>query len=279
MKICLRKISFDVADDQYVEAWKFINSGKWEPRTFDILDNFIRSDGIVLDLGAWVGAVSLYAAHLAAKIYALEPDPVVFPYLVKNVLQNPDQGSKIKCCRMAISSNSGKFTLYARDQYGVSSSSLLPRIRDGLSSVQVEGLTLRKFIESEKIKEISFIKMDIEGGEFDLIPSMAEELQNMNFPTLFVSFHYNYLREHQYLITIKMKLISRLFMKLENWTGIDMFRKSNRKIVMKCLQSLKDYKFIYTESGQSVNQSWLLSHPQFIKDNNLVFTNKQWLRN
>jgi FkbM family methyltransferase len=278
MKIQLRNRTFVVEEGQYDEVWKYINSGKWESQTCKILDYFVGREDIVIDLGAWIGAVSLYAEQLASKVYAVEPDPVVFPFLEKNVLQNPELKSKIRCCKLAISKQNGLFTLYARKQYGVSSSSSLPRIRDGLSTEQVRGITLREFIDSEKIKKIDFIKMDIEGGEFDLLPSIIDELKNLNFPSLYISFHYNYLTEHQYLQKVKFKLLSRLLMKLESWARIELFRKTKERIILNSLQSLKDYEFVYTETGQEISPAWFQSNPSLIKNYNLVFTNKKWIQ-
>lgn len=277
MKIQIRDTEFFATDGQYDEVWKYINTGKWEPRTFEILDHFVGNGDIVLDLGAWIGAVSLYTAHLSSGVYAVEPDPVVFPYLEKNILENPGLNLKIKCSKLAISGKTEKLTLYARTQYGVSSSSLLPRIHDKLSTVQVQGMSLKEFIKSEKIKKIDFIKMDIEGGEFDLLPSITADLKKMDFPTLFISFHYHYLTEHQYFLKVKCKFLSKLMMKLESLTGIELFRKANRAIVLKTLQSLDDYAFIYTESGHEINHALVQSDPLQVIKHNLVFTDKKWL--
>jgi FkbM family methyltransferase len=279
MRIQVRNNAFEVTENLYDQLWKDINSGKWEPQTFNILRYFAGSQDVVLDLGAWIGAVSLYAATLGSEVYALEPDPAAFPELEKNVRQNPDLISKIKCRKLAISGTKGKLTLYARNQYGVSSSSLLPRIRDGLSSEQVDAITLREFINAEKIKKIDFIKMDIEGGEFDLLPAISDDLKKLNFPTLFISFHYNYLTEHQYYLKVKCMSISKALMKLEKWTGIELFGKTNRMIVLNALQALKDYKFFYTESGQELSHNMIMSNPSLIKKHNLVFTNKEWIAN
>lgn len=277
MRIQLRDKVFDVAEGQYDQLWQDIKTGKWEPQTFEILDYFVGSGDIVLDLGAWIGPVSLYAAQLCSEVYAIEPDPVAFAELEKNVQQNPELSSKINCCKLAISGTKGKLILYAREKYGVSSSSLLPRIRDEKSDVQVEGMTLKAFIEKENIEKIDFIKIDIEGGEFGLLPTITEELKKMNFPTLFISFHHNYLTEHQYYLKIKCRLVSKMLMKLEKWTGIELFGKTNSVIVQKALHCLKDYKFIYTESGQELSHTLIQQDPSPVEKHSLVFTNKSWV--
>src|ERR1700690_749952 len=160
MKIQIKKISFQINAGQNKISWDFINTGKWEQETFDILDHFISKNDIVIDLGAWAGPISLYAAHLAKKVYAIEADSVIFSELENNVKANPDLTSKIKCCAIALADKNEEFILYARKHYGYASSSLLPRIRDELASQKVRGVTLLKFMEDEKLDHIDFIKMD-----------------------------------------------------------------------------------------------------------------------
>ena len=68
MKITLKDKTFEVVESQYDQLWWDINSGKWEPRTFEILNYFVGTGDIVLDLGAWIGPVSLYAAQLCSEV-------------------------------------------------------------------------------------------------------------------------------------------------------------------------------------------------------------------
>ncbi|HTF04897.1 MAG TPA: FkbM family methyltransferase [Bacteroidia bacterium] len=276
MDIHLRNISYKVDAQEHEAAWNHIGAGKWESKTFDILDQFISKDDVVLDIGAWAGPISLYAAHIASRVYAIEPDPAIFSQLEKNVSLNPELASKITCRKVAITNQNEFLPLYARSKYGESSSSLLARIRDDLFTERVQGMTIRKFIDSEKTEQIDFIKIDIEGGEFSLLPGLADDLQKMNFPTIYISFHYSFLSEHQYLLKVRSKMISRIGMKIEKYFQLDFFRKSNRRAILDTLRPLKAYKYVYTDSGQEISFSSLLSDPLLIKKHNLVFTNKKW---
>ena len=48
----------------------------WEKETFDVLDKYIGKDSVVLDVGAWMGIISLYASKLGGNAFAFEPDDV-----------------------------------------------------------------------------------------------------------------------------------------------------------------------------------------------------------
>lgn len=277
MKIQIRNKVYEVSKDPYKDYWEEIITGKWEPFTFTVLDYFVSPGDTVMDIGAWIGPVTLYAAHSASRILAVEPDPVAFAHLQNNLHLNPELESKITSFNVALSDKYEKFTLYARKEYGVSSTSLLPRIRDKLFTKEIQGVTLRKFIENEKIERIDFVKMDIEGSEFLLLPVIADDLRTFNYPTLYISFHLNYLTENQYFLHIKWALLSRILMKLENYTGIRLFEKKIRNIILYSLLSLKDYEFFYSDSGEKLSYSFLLSNPFFIRKHNLVISNKEWI--
>ena len=48
------------------DFYKHVPEGldKWEPDTFHVLDLFKNDDGILIDIGAWIGPISLYSSSL-----------------------------------------------------------------------------------------------------------------------------------------------------------------------------------------------------------------------
>ena len=52
----------------------------------------------------------------------------------------------------------------------------------------VPAITLQQLIFEHSINDCNFIKIDIEGGEFNALPSMVDFLKN-NKPTLYLSLH------------------------------------------------------------------------------------------
>lgn len=197
--------------------------------------------------------------------------------LQNNVKLNPDL--KIECRNIAISDKNEDLVLYARSKYGESSSGIMPRIRDNLNQYKAQGMTLENFIKSERVNKVDFIKMDIEGGEFIVLPAMAETLQKLNFPTLYISFHYDNLREHQYYLNLNLKFLSLVLMKLETWFKFDLFKKKNKILILNSIEKLNQYEFIYSDNGTEIIFKELITNPLIIKNHNLVFTNKRWTKN
>ena len=54
--------------------WPRLQEATWEPYTFELLDRLLlhREDAVFVDVGAFVGPLSLYAASLNATVYAAE---------------------------------------------------------------------------------------------------------------------------------------------------------------------------------------------------------------
>ena len=168
---------------EYSYFWR---QRSWEMETYNIFDRFLDSNYSYIDIGAWIGPTVLYGAQIAKKTYAIEPDPFAYKELEKNVSLNPTLKEKIVLCEKCISVNSGKVNFGSRSKGGDSGSSLL--ISDSKTKWTVDGISFEEFIELNKINDCNFIKMDIEGGEEIILPTMKNYLMREK-PTLYLSIH------------------------------------------------------------------------------------------
>lgn len=276
MQIQLKNHTFQVDPGQNKHYWSYINSIDWEPHTFAIFDQFVNADAVVLDIGSWSGVLTLYAAKIAKEVHALDPDPVCFSELNRNVALNPAVAEKIKTYQTAISNTKETVRLSARDQYGASSSSILERKRDTENSLELHTISLEEFLEKEQIQTVDFIKMDVEGAEFRILPSIGKALAKVNHPTLYVSFHYSFLNENLYHKYIPSRFLNKVCMRLENTFGFSIFKKKIRKEIANLFDDLSAYTYIYKSDGTRVSFDDLQRNPALIKDTDLVFTNKEW---
>ncbi|WP_299438764.1 FkbM family methyltransferase [uncultured Aquimarina sp.] len=276
MNITLRNYSFEIDPGQNKLMWEHINKENWEVHSFDIFDFFVPKNGVVLDIGAWSGVLSLYTTRKAKKVYALDPDPVCFKELQKNIALNPTMKNKISAHPIAISGVKEIATLSARLSYGGSSSSIMNRKRDTENSLQLTTVPLLNFIEQERITQIDFIKMDVEGAEFSILPTIGSALKKINYPTLYVSFHYGFLNEHIYHQYVSSRFLTKVFLKIEKITGLSFFKKKIENNIKKIYNDLFVYKYIYTTKGKLVSKNILKQQLRFIKQNDLIFTNTAW---
>lgn len=278
MQIKLQDYTFRIDPGQNKDYWSHINAVDWEPHTFAIFDYFIDHHSVVLDVGAWSGVLTLYAANIAKAVHALDPDPVCYKELQTNINLNPDLSDKISTYPIAISNKEEVISLSARFQYGASSTSILQRNRDTERSREVTTVDLFSFINQEKINSIEFIKMDVEGAEFKILPTIGKALKKLDYPTLYVSFHYDFLNEHLYHQYISSKLLNKLLLKLEKTFKFSILKYKIRKEIKGLYNGLSAYQYIYNTKGDLITKAYLQQHPEYIKNHDLVFTNKKWIK-
>ncbi len=128
----------------------------------------------IVDVGAHVGLFTLYVRTLnkIIPIYALEPENANFELLQQNIKKN--RLSKIKTFKVALGGRSEQGKLFiSADSHNhrleSAPGSGLQKTSEEHGAIQIiQVYSLRDFLNQEKIKTISLLKMDIEGGEYDV---------------------------------------------------------------------------------------------------------------
>jgi FkbM family methyltransferase len=151
-----------------------------------ILDDYLLhnvykyiSDGIFLDVGANAGYYSLVFARQGMKCFAFEPIKHIYNKLVKNVeLNNLD----ITCLDVAVQDDPDKefiniYSIECVDGDNLTNDGLSSLVNIGLyrtGTHLVKATTLDKFCEN---KNISFIKIDAEGFDYNIIVGGLETIK------------------------------------------------------------------------------------------------------
>ncbi|MGY6570687.1 MAG: FkbM family methyltransferase [Salinarimonas sp.] len=137
----------------------------FDPLEREILQARIREGFVFVDIGANIGAYSLFVAMQAgtsARILAVEPQPDIFDRLVFNIRQNP--GAPIKAVDCAIADKLGEVTLFLDPRNsGESSVKIVGSGQAG--AIKVSATTLQALIEAEGYGHIDALKLDVEGAE------------------------------------------------------------------------------------------------------------------
>lgn len=202
------QVSFNVTGS--LEVWKSVEDNSWEASTFAVLDHYIKPSHTVVDMGAWIGPITLYSASLARHCFSFEPDPVAYQEFSENIKLNTSLVSKITAFNKAITTDGKPVKLYSRFSHGDSGSSLLKRVKSKNDYVEAESLTFKSFVETPHVPKIDFIKMDVEGSEFFLLPTMLDYLKE-NKPTLLISFHHAALCEFFQLRYLPFGVLRRVY--------------------------------------------------------------------
>jgi len=160
--------------------------GIYEPETTQLLEANLRPGDVVIDVGANIGWFTLLAARCVGdqgKVYAFEPDPSNFEILSKNVALNgyknvvPEQ--------KAVSSSAGWVDLFL-DEANLGGHSTIPN-ENSKKLVRVESIRLDDYPPIIG-REINLIKMDVEGGEGNVLrgmPNLVGRNQRLSIITEF----------------------------------------------------------------------------------------------
>jgi FkbM family methyltransferase len=158
----------------------------FDPRELEILSGRLREGFTFIDIGANVGAYSLFVAARAgpsARVLAVEPQPGIFDRLVDNIRLN--SFANIKAIACAIADKTGELTLFI-DANNSGESSVKIVAAGGAEPVRVPGRTLLDLVLDEGFSRIDAVKLDVEGAE-DIVlgPYLAEAPEGL-LPSLLI---------------------------------------------------------------------------------------------
>ncbi len=164
-------------------------------RAFPVL---IRG-GDVLDIGANIGYTAAVLARAIApdeKVYAFEPEPFNFRLLQQTALQREFSG-KIVPLQFAVGAENGTINLWINDRHHADHRVVTEQFgstHPGSKQVSVSLVRIDSFLES-KPRNVSFIKIDVQGYELAVCQGMQETLCQNPDITIVLEFMPSAMRE------------------------------------------------------------------------------------
>jgi FkbM family methyltransferase len=178
--------SFVVVDDK-ATFWDRFAQGRWEPETLAVIAKTVGAGITLVDIGAWVGPITLAAAALGARVLAFEPDPRAFELLDANIAANPELASRIAIWQRAVAPRAGRLRFGSPRKPGDSMGSVL--LSASAAAIwEAEAVTPQDVAKLVDGRERIVLKIDIEGGEYGLLPAIAPLLTRATRAAL-VAFH------------------------------------------------------------------------------------------
>ncbi len=156
----------------------YINNGLFESHLIEWCKQYLKEDKVFLDIGAHTGTYSLSLSRYCKKVYAFEPQKMTYYALCGSVaLSNINN---IDCLNYGLGSieQVGKVDLNIISNDG--GGSTIKETDSVLRKESIEIITL----DSLNIKDICFIKMDIEGNELDALTGSVKTILNSGNPTI-----------------------------------------------------------------------------------------------
>ena len=153
---------------------RFINyfPSDYESENFLFLEKQIAADDVVLDIGAHIGLFSVIAAQIVGdkgKVFAFEPAPSTARLLKKTIHINHLE-NVVQPFAEAMSKEVGAITFFVSDNKADNSNSLVSYKSDRqLNGIEVKVNTIDHFVDSQHLSKVTFIKIDVEGAEYDTL--------------------------------------------------------------------------------------------------------------
>lgn len=156
--------------------------GTYEHHTQELFRRHIKPGAIVFDIGANVGFFTLLASRLAGetgRVFAFEPLPRNLELLREHVRLNHATNVTVMPLAVSTGTGSARFFLGENPSQGTLAQS---------GEIEVNTDSLDRLVGGGSVSPPDFVKMDIEGGEDDVLTGSTEVLRSAR-PTLLLSTH------------------------------------------------------------------------------------------
>jgi FkbM family methyltransferase len=157
--------------------------GSYSRALLRLLDRLLRPGDTLVDAGANIGEITLYAAKRVGptgKVLAFEPMSAIADVLERNAaLNHLDQ---VQVRRVGLSDNAGTMSIYSSTEH------FRARPHDGLGTLhpggtrtrlveEVEVKTLDQEVTEHGVRRIDVLKVDVEGSELPLLRGAVKCLE------------------------------------------------------------------------------------------------------
>ena len=160
-------------------------NGLFESSIMEWCRQFCSTEGVFLDIGAHTGTYSISMADCCKTVYAFEPQRMTYYALCGSVALS--NSTNINCIQTALGAPEqvGKATLNIRSHDGGGSSVCQLNPSDIICKEEIVIRTFDSFFEeTELVDPISFIKMDVEYNELNVLRGAVNTLKKHNYPKI-----------------------------------------------------------------------------------------------
>ncbi|MBN2588959.1 MAG: FkbM family methyltransferase [Sedimentisphaerales bacterium] len=170
--------SFELVEHDNLICRSLENYGEWAQNELEVISHFIQKNDHVLDVGAFIGTHTAVFSSLVGsegKVYSFEPVEYIFNILSKNIQRNHFENTIL--FNVALGSRENIISTPIIDfnktkNYGSFSLKEKYELKEQLSNnIKVE------FIDKYDFKKVDFIKIDVEGMEYDVLRGGINTIQ------------------------------------------------------------------------------------------------------
>ena len=157
----------------------------WGLEEYKDRDFVIQPSDIVVDIGAHIGAFSIWAARqaLTGKVYAFEPNTENYDLLLENRQLN--KLTNLEVFNVAASDVNGEAAFYNSEHSSVSHSLVDPGAEN---TTKVRTVSLAGILTENRIERVNYLKIDAEGAEYLIVLNTPPEVLR-RVDKIFIEYH------------------------------------------------------------------------------------------
>lgn len=186
----------------YNNIYYYIQNGLFENELIGWCKELCNKDKVMLDIGAHTGTYSIYLSNYCKMLYAFEPQKMTYYSLCGSV--SLSNCHNIECINYGLGSEeqvgTKELNIISQDGGG---SSIQP-----LNNILCKELIKVRTLDSFNIKNIGFIKIDVEGNELDVIKGSLNTLRGSNNPFILFESNETNIELFEFITNIGYKIIN-----------------------------------------------------------------------
>lgn len=158
----------------------------------------LDKSSVVFDVGGYIGDYTeAISQKFGCRVYLFEPVPAFYNECVRRFRNNPS----VVCLNYGLSSSSGWFEINLNNN-----ESSFKKIEGGGITQQAQVRSITDVVAELGVEEINLIKINIEGGEFDLLPAILDSELINHIEYIQVQFHNFFMKAAENRLAIRKAL-------------------------------------------------------------------------
>lgn len=163
-----------------------IIAGNFETAEYSFVRRFVAGGMTVLDIGAHHGFYTLLSARLTGsngRVFAFEPSRRERKALLRHVSLNRCKNVRVQAFALGAERKEAELHVVEGSQTGCNSLRA-PVVLSGTSTTSVRVIPLDDWLTEENVEHVDFIKLDVEGGELDVLKGATKLLNRQPRPVV-----------------------------------------------------------------------------------------------